>query len=164
MYVSDGWGTPYKIDVTSGTRGAIEWVCDTGIDKDPSLGNLVANRGLALLDDLVVTNLLDGRVIACNAENGEVVWEQQVAKDPGEGFSGAPVAIGNKIVVGQSLGDWATRGWIAALDGKTGEEIWRFHTVPAPGEPGSENLAVRRVRQSGLLENRRCGGLDVRIV
>ena len=105
LYVADGWGTPYKIDVTSGKHGAIEWVCDTGIDKDPSLGNLIANRGVALLDDLVVTNLLDGRVIACNAENGEVVWEQQVAKDPGEGFSGAPFAVGDKIIVGQSPGD-----------------------------------------------------------
>ena len=138
MYVSDGWGTPYKIDVTSGTRGRIEWICDTGIDKDPTLGNLVANRGLALWGDLVVTNLLDGRVIACNADSGEIEWEHQVAFDPGEGFSGAPVAVGDKIIVGQSLGDWATRGWIAALDAATGEEAWRFHTVPAPGEPGSE--------------------------
>lgn len=138
MYVSDGWGTPYKIDVTSGTRGRIEWICDTGIDKDPTLGNLIANRGLALWGDLVVTNLLDGRVIACNADSGEIEWEHQVAFDPGEGFSGAPVAVGDKIIVGQSLGDWATRGWIAALDAATGEEAWRFHTVPAPGEPGSE--------------------------
>lgn len=33
MYVSDPWGSPYKIDVTSGTKGQILWVCDTGIEK-----------------------------------------------------------------------------------------------------------------------------------
>ena len=51
---------------------------------------------------------------------------------------GASHAIKDKILVGQSYGDWATRGWVAALDAKTGEEVWRFYTVPEPGQPGSE--------------------------
>ena len=110
MYLADQWGTPYKIDVTSGTQGRIEWICDTGIERDPTLGNIATNRGIAISGDLVVTNLLDGRVIACNTESGEIAWEQQVAKEPGEGFSGAPLAVGDKIIVGQSLGDWGRRG------------------------------------------------------
>jgi len=138
LYVSDPWGTPYKIDVTSGKSGKIVWICDTGIDKDPSTSAILANRGLALWNDLVITTLGDGRVVACNDETGDVAWENQVAKDPGEGFSNAPLAVKDKILVGQSFGDWATRGWIAALDAKTGDEVWRFYTVPEPGEPGSE--------------------------
>ena len=138
MYVSDPWGTPYKIDVSSGTQGKIVWTCDTGIDKDPSRGILAANRGLALWNNLVISNLNDGRVIACDNATGDVVWDQQIAKDPGEGFTGAPLVVKDKVLVGQSYGDWATRGWIAALDAATGKEVWRFYTVPAPGEPGSE--------------------------
>lgn len=138
MYASDPWGTPYKIDVSSGTQGKTLWVCDTGIDKDASRGILLAHRGLALSGTNVITALNDGRVVACDTETGEIAWEQQVAKDVGEGFTAAPLVIGDKILVGQSYGDWATRGWLAALNAATGEEIWRFYTIPEPGQPGSE--------------------------
>jgi alcohol dehydrogenase (cytochrome c) len=138
MYASDPWGTPYKIDVSSGKEGKIVWVCDTGMDKDPTRGILLAHRGLALSGTNVITALNDGRVVACDTETGDVAWEQQVGKDPGEGFTSAPLAVGDKILVGQSFGDWATRGWIAALNASDGSEIWRFYTVPEPGQPGSE--------------------------
>lgn len=138
VYVSDPWGTPYKFDLSSGDAARIVWVCDTGIDKDPSLGILLANRGLALSGNNVITVLPDGRVVACDNETGEVVWEQQVATEQGEGFTNSAQVIGDKIIVGQSYGDWATRGWIAALDANSGEELWRFYTVPEPGQPGSE--------------------------
>ena len=138
MYVSDPWGTPYKIDVSSGTRGQVLWICDTGIDKEASRPIIVANRGLALSGNLVITALNDGRVVACDSETGDVAWEQQVAKEPGEGFTSSPQVVGNKVLVGQSYGDWATRGWLAALNAENGEELWRFYTVPEPGQPGSE--------------------------
>lgn len=137
MYVTDPWGTPYKIDVRSGNAGRIMWVADTGIDKE--FGQLVTNRGLGLWNDLVITVLLDGRVVAVDDETGDVVWERQVADEQGEGFSNSPQVVGDKIIVGQSLGDWGTRGWIEALDAATGDRIWRFFTVPAPGEFGSES-------------------------
>jgi alcohol dehydrogenase (cytochrome c) len=138
LYVTDPWGTPYKIDVTSGKSGRIAWICDTGIDKDPSYAGVLASRGLALWNNLVIAALNDGRVVACSDETGEVVWERQVADQVGEGFSNAPLALPDKIVVGQSFGDWATRGWIEALNPETGEQIWRFYTIPEPGQPGSE--------------------------
>jgi len=138
MYVSDPWGTPYKIDVSDGKKGKIVWICDTGIDKDPSRGILAVSRGLALSGNLVINGLNDGRVIACDSETGDVVWDQKVGKDPGEGFTSAPLVIGDKVLVGQSYGDWATRGWIAALNVADGEEVWRFYTIPEPGQPGSE--------------------------
>lgn len=138
MYVSDPWGTPYKIDVSSGTQGKVLWVCDTGVDKDASRGILLAHRGMALSGTNVITALNDGRMVACDMETGDVVWDQQIATDPGEGFTAAPLVIGDKILIGQSYGDWATRGWLAALNAETGEEVWRLYTVPEPGQPGSE--------------------------
>lgn len=138
IYLSDPWGTPYKFDLTSETAAKPVWVCDTGIDKDPSQGILLANRGLALSGNNVITVLPDGRAVACDDETGDVVWESQVATEPGEGFTNSPQVVGDKIIVGQSYGDWATRGWIAGLDANSGEELWRFYTIPEPGEPGSE--------------------------
>lgn len=133
MYVTDPWGTPYKIDMSSGKEGKIVWICDTGVDKDASRGIVLANRGLALWNNLVIANLNDGRVIACDTESGDVVWDQKIAKDPGEGFNAAPLVVKDNILIGQSFGDWATRGWVAALDAATGNEVWRFYTVPKPG-------------------------------
>ncbi len=138
MYVSDPWGTPYKIDVSSGNMGRILWVGETDVDKDPSRGILLAHRGMALTGNKLITALNDGRVLAFDTETGDVVWDQQVTQNQGEGFTGAPLVIGDKILIGQSYGDWATRGFLAALDAETGEEVWRTYTVPAPGEPGSE--------------------------
>ena len=138
LYVSDPWGTPYKFDVSSGTSARPVWICDIGMDKDPSRGVLLANRGLALSGTNVITVLNDGRVVACDDEAGDVVWDVQAATDVGEGFTNSPQVIGDKIIIGQSYGDWATRGWIAALDAANGEELWRFYTVPEPGQPGSE--------------------------
>ncbi len=138
LYVTDPWGTPYKIDATSGKQGKIVWTCDTGINKDPSAGILVANRGAALYGNTVITNLSDGRVVACDDATGQVAWQTQVTKNPGEGFDAAPLVVGDKIIVGQAFGDWATRGFIAALDAKDGHELWRFYTVPEPGQPGSD--------------------------
>ena len=138
VYVSDPWGTPYKFDLSDGKQAKLAWVCDTGVDKDPSRGILLASRGLALAGKNVITALNDGRVVACDTETGEIAWEQKVGKEPGEGFTAAPLVIGDKVLVGQSYGDWATRGWIAALDVNSGDEIWRFYVVPKPGDPGSE--------------------------
>lgn len=138
LYITDPWGTPYKIDATSGTQGKVVWVGDTGIDKDPNRGILLASRGLALWNNLVIVALNDGRVMAFDDETGDVVWDQQIATEQGEGFTNAPLVIKDKVLVGQSYGDWATRGWIASLDAATGEEVWRFYTIPEPGQPGSE--------------------------
>lgn len=137
LYVTDGWGSVYKIDVRSGERGRILWKADFGVD--PEINRIPANRGAALWRGLVFTNLIDGRVAAIDDASGDVLWERQVATGPGEGFSGAPLVAGGKLIVGQSMGDWLTRGFVAALDPMTGAELWRFHTVPAPGEPGSES-------------------------
>jgi alcohol dehydrogenase (cytochrome c) len=136
LYVTDGWGSVYKIDARAGNRGRVTWKVDFEVEREIML--IPVNRGVALWNNLVLANLLDGRVAAIDNATGEIVWEKRVATGAGEGFSGAPLVADGKLIVGQSMGDWATRGFIAALDPETGEELWRFYTVPAPGEPGSE--------------------------
>ena len=56
----------------------------------------------------------------------------------GYSITSAPLAIDQKIITGISGGEFGIRGFIDAYDSETGERLWRFHTIPGPGEPGNE--------------------------
>jgi alcohol dehydrogenase (cytochrome c) len=139
MYTSDGWGTVYKIDARSGDHGEFVWITDPGVKHE---GNTPRTRGIALWEDLVINNLPDGRVIAINRDSGEIVWDKQVAKPnefgSKERMNSAPLTADGKILVANGAGDGGTRGWLAALDARTGNELWRWYAIPKPGDPGSE--------------------------
>ena len=51
---------------------------------------------------------------------------------------GAPLALNNKIIVGIAGGEFGIRGFIDAYDPATGKRLWRFDTIPGPGEFGHE--------------------------
>ena len=139
LYTSDGWGTLYKIDGRNPNKGEFAWVTDPGVKHQ---GNLPRTRGIALWEDLVIANLPDGRVIAANRNTGEIVWVKMVATTnefgSKERFNAAPIAADGKVIVANGAGDAKTRGWIAALDARSGKELWRWYVVPKPGDPGSE--------------------------
>ena len=97
------------------------------------------NRGVAILDDKVFMGTLDARLIAIDATNGRPIWNIEVA-DPGQAYSitMAPLVVKDKVIVGVGGGEYGIRGFVAAYDAETGEEAWRFYTIPGPGEPGHE--------------------------
>ena len=133
LFVTDAWGVLYKIDARSGVAGPIVWKMDPGQQK------IDRNRGAAFWGNLVIsTTAQDGRVIATNRETGQVVWDKNLHDQPDMTLNAAPLAIDNAILVGASGGDQGVRNWLAALDPKTGNELWRFYSIPAPGEPGHE--------------------------
>src|SRR5206468_4046849 len=121
MYTSDGWGTIYKIDGRNPGKGEFVWVTDPGVKHQ---GNLPRTRGIALWEDLVIANLPDGRVIAINRNNGEIVWDRMVAGKTEFGrqekFLTAPLVADGKVIVQNGAGDGGTRGWAAALEAMTG--------------------------------------------
>ena len=139
MYTTDGWGTVYKIDARNPDHAKFIWTTDPGVDQEE---NRPRTRGIALWEDKVIQNLQDGRVLAIDRENGEILWDVEVAGvtefGRRERFLTAPIVADGKVLVQNGAGDGGTRGWVAALDVNTGEELWRWYTVPAPGEPGSE--------------------------
>jgi len=139
MYTTDGWGTVYKIDARNPNKGEFVWVADPGVKHQ---GNAPRTRGIALWEDLVIANLPDGRVIAINRDNGEIVWDKMVAGKTEFGrvekFLTAPLVADGKVIVQNGAGDGGTRGWVAALEVRTGKELWRWYVVPKPGDPGSE--------------------------
>src|SRR5437867_3306487 len=100
LYTSDGWGTIYKIDGRNPNKGEFVWVTDPGVKHQ---GNKSQTRGIALWEDLVIANLPDSRVIAVNRNNGEIVWDKQVAATiefgSKERFNAAPIAAEGKVIV-----------------------------------------------------------------
>jgi alcohol dehydrogenase (cytochrome c) len=138
MYTSDGWGGVYKIDARQPNQGTFMWYNDLGVRRE---GNIARTRGIALWEDLVIANTPDGRVVAVNRDSGEIVWDKQIAVTnefgTKERFNSAPLTVEGKVLVAQGVST-GLRGWLAALDARTGNELWRWYAVPAPGEPGSE--------------------------
>jgi alcohol dehydrogenase (cytochrome c) len=97
------------------------------------------NRGLAILGDTLFMGTIDGHLIAIDAKTGRPIWDVAVAKpESGYSFTLAPLVVKNKVIVGPSGGEYGIRGFIAAFDAATGKEVWRFNTIPGPGEPGHE--------------------------
>ena len=141
LYLTTGWGVVSKLDVRGG-KPVVHWKSDPQADKDWAPSVLccgINNRGVALHGNLVLSPVIDGRIRALNKIDGSLVWETQVA-DPGiaETITGAPLVVKDMVITGMAGAEFGVRGWIAALDVNTGEEIWRTHTIPGPGEPGHE--------------------------
>jgi PQQ-dependent dehydrogenase (methanol/ethanol family) len=97
------------------------------------------NRGVAVLGNRVFVGTLDAALVALDARTGVPLWETQVA-DTLKGYSltGAPLAVKDKIIVGISGGEFGIRGFIDAYDAVTGKRLWRFNTIPGPGEFGND--------------------------
>ena len=137
MYVTSSPSNVTALDLASGRP---LWTYEPPIREDlRTLGFPPVNRGVAILDDMVYVGTLDARLVALDARTGAVRWERQVADNAlGFSFTLAPLAIDGKIIVGTSGGEAGIRGWIDAYDAKTGDQVWRFWTIPGPGEPGNE--------------------------
>src|SRR6266513_2379344 len=122
MYTTDGWGTVYKIDARNPNKGEFVWIADPGVKHQ---GNVPRTRGIALWEDLVLANLPDGRVIAIKRDTGEIVWDKMVAVTnefgSREKFFTAPITAEGKIIIANGAGDGKKRGWVAALEARTGK-------------------------------------------
>jgi alcohol dehydrogenase (cytochrome c) len=99
----------------------------------------MVNRGFAVLGERLFMNTLDAHVIALDMKTGNVLWDVPMADSRmGYAATGAPLIVKDKVIVGVAGGEFAIRGFIDAYDPADGRRIWRFWTVPAPGEPGSD--------------------------
>jgi alcohol dehydrogenase (cytochrome c) len=97
------------------------------------------NRGVAILGDSVFFVSTDCYLVSLHRTSGAILWHKKFA-DVSKGYSAtlAPLALRDRVIVGVTGGDSGMRGFVAALSASTGDELWRFYTVPAKGEPGSE--------------------------
>jgi alcohol dehydrogenase (cytochrome c) len=82
---------------------------------------------------------LDAHVLALDMKTGKQIWKQKFA-DYKEGYTAtsAPLIANGVLITGMAGGEFTTRGFLNGWDPDTGKHLWRFYTIPAPGEPGSE--------------------------
>ena len=130
---------PNDIVALDARTGRVYWVYRYPTSPDHLACCGANNRGVAVLGDKVFMATLDAHVVAIDATTGAELWRVEVADmRVAYAFTLAPLAVDGKIIVGTTGGDQGIRGFIAALDAETGEEVWRFYTIPGPGEPGHE--------------------------
>lgn len=89
------------------------------------------NRGVAVYGDMLYMGTLDAKMLGIDAKTGKLLWETQL-EDPELGYSEtmAPTVVNGKVLIGTNGGEYGIRGFVKALDWKTGEELWTFHTIP----------------------------------
>ena len=139
MYVTE---SPSNVIALDTRTGRALWSFRRVVPKDVRICCGLVNRGVAILDDLVFVGTVDAHLIALDAKTGSLRWDATVADyKTGHAITAAPLAIKDKVVVGMAGGEFGVRGFLDAYDAKTGKQAWRFWTVPAKGEPGSETWA-----------------------
>ena len=99
-----------------------------------------AARGLGMGDGRLYVGQLDSQVVALDQRTGKVLWrtQSQTLADGGYSITMAPLYYDGMVIIGHSGGEKGIRGVIKAFDAATGELRWKWYTIPAPGEPGSE--------------------------
>ncbi len=109
------------------------------------------NRGVAIKDGRVVRGTTDGYLFALDMETGKELWVKKIvesSKNEGS-FNMAPVIFENLILLGLGISEQGVPGWVSAFNLENGELIWRFNTIPKPGEPGSETWSNKDVMAHG---------------
>ena len=137
MYVTASWSVVHAVDVRTGKR---LWTYDPKIDREKGYKGCcdVVNRGVALWKGKVFVGAYDGRLVALDAVNGKVVWEKDTLIDKEHSYTitGAPRVFNGKVVIGNGGAEYGARGYITAYDAETGNQAWRWFTVPGdPSKP-----------------------------
>jgi alcohol dehydrogenase (cytochrome c) len=108
------------------------------------------SRGVALWHSRVYILTDNAHLLCLDARSGHLLWDVPYAEgNKNYGATSAPLVVHDKVLVGTSGGDDGVRGFVAAFDADTGKEIWRFWTIPAPGEPGSESWPGQMYKNGG---------------
>jgi alcohol dehydrogenase (cytochrome c) len=136
LYYSGAYNQVWALD---GATGEVLWQYKQKLNDD-----LVArqthspyNRGIGLGYGNVYMGTLDGKLVAIDMKTGKLAWETKLVDSEKltVGFTGAPLVVKDKVIIGAQGGEWPSRGPIFGVDAKTGKELWRFFTVA--GEDGN---------------------------
>jgi alcohol dehydrogenase (cytochrome c) len=134
MYLTRPENDVFALDAET---GRVMW---TYSHKNPDrtyncCGNV--NRGLAILGSSLFMNTLDMHLIALDAKSGRELWKTQMydyTASGGYAATGAPLVVKDKVIVGMAGGEHPISGFLDAYDAATGKRLWRFNTIPQPGE------------------------------
>ena len=148
LYVSTAWSMVKAFDAKT---GALKWSYDPKVPRDTLVRACcdAVNRGVALYGDKVYVGTLDGRLVALDQKTGKVAFEKVVVPDQQNyTITGAPRVVKGKILLGSGGAEYKARGYLAAYDPQTGDELWKFHTVPGNPADGFENKAMEEAAKT----------------
>jgi PQQ-dependent dehydrogenase (methanol/ethanol family) len=130
LYYSGSYNQLWALD---GATGEVLWHYQQKLNDD-----LVAkqthspyNRGIALGYGNVYMGTLDGKLVAVDMKTGSLNWETKLINSEKltVGFTGAPLLVKDKVIIGAQGGEWPYRGPIFGVDARTGKEVWQFFTA-----------------------------------
>jgi quinohemoprotein ethanol dehydrogenase len=148
LYISTAWSLVKAYDART---GALKWAYDPKVPRETLVHVCcdAVNRGVALYGDKVYVGTLDGRLVALEQKTGKVVFEKTVVPNQTDyAITGAPRIAKGKVLIGSAGAEYKARGYIAAYDHATGEELWKFHTVPGNPADGFENPAMEKAAKT----------------
>ena len=147
MYVSE---PPSNVIALDAATGRPYWHYRRILPSKINVCCDAVNRGVAILDDRVFVGTVDAHLVALNAKTGAVLWDVAVADNrAGYAITGAPLVVKDMVITGIAGGEYGIRGFLDAYDAKTGKRRWRFYTIPAPGEKGSESWKGEAWKRGG---------------
>tara|TARA_B100000214_G_scaffold63798_1_gene41993 strand:+ start:1907 stop:4117 length:2211 start_codon:yes stop_codon:yes gene_type:complete len=140
MFLTSSWSKVFAIDAITGET---IWSFDPKVPGEVARRACcdVVNRGVAVYNGKVYFGSLDGRLFALNAETGEKVWEVNTLDNTDRFYTitGAPRAAKGKVFIGNGGAEFGVRGYVTAYNSETGEQEWRFYTVPGDPSLGFED-------------------------
>ena len=158
LYGTSTWSVVYAVDART---GALKWRWDPALvrggygEGGPRYCCGPVNRGVAIYEGRVYVGLLDGRLVALDADTGRVAWSVQTTPVGSDySITGAPRIVKGKVVIGNGGGEYGVRGFLTAYDAETGKQAWRWFVVPGDPAKGLEDRcdggrAARRGRANG---------------
>jgi len=142
LYNTEPWNVTVAYNAATGEE---LWRFDPEVDRDKGRHACcdVISRGIAAWEGKIIIATLDGRLIAVDAETGEPVWSVATF-DPVWPYTitGAPRVFDGRVLIGNAGAEGAARGYVTAYDADTGEQLWRFYTVPGNPADGFESEAM----------------------
>src|SRR5688572_11015078 len=158
LYVS----TPYnKVVALDAETGVAKWTYDPKAYEDgqPPNGTGFVHRGVAAWRDgtrlrifinsrwrLIALDAQTGEPVSTFGKNGIVDLTQGLRREVNPRHytnTSPPIVYGNLVILGNGVGDRLVYkgdppGDVRAFDARTGRQVWRFNTVPGPGELGHD--------------------------
>lgn len=140
IYISGSFSHVFAFDARTGKQ---LWHFDPLVRRDLSIMNswgVRTNRGVAVWEGKVYVGTGDCRLIAIDAETGKSLWDIYACDSKKQySITGAPHVANGLVFMGNAGADHAVRGYVSAFDAETGDEKWRFYTVPGDPAKGFEN-------------------------
>ncbi len=137
MYITSALNNVFALDAET---GKMLWRYNYENPEDmPSKIWGKMHRGVTMSRGKLFMGTMDAHLIALDAQTGKLLWKAKVGDySEGQGITNPPLIVKDKAIIGVSTLEFPTRGSISAFSVDTGEQLWRFYTIPGPGEPGNE--------------------------